>query len=129
MLKNLVDHSVVSDIRGRLDKCLFRHLKPYLEIYGGEITQIVVASNGQDLAELGAFGVAPLVEGNVLQNVLFELREAGKWKQIILSGAVRPEMRKYGWSIAEIADDEAVEVFYAPPIYYIRFLGYRRSLN
>lgn len=123
MLENLVDESVLRDVRGRLDKCPFRHIKPHLEIYGGDITQIVVAANGQDLAVLGAFGVSAKVEGNVLQNVLFELREAGKWKQIILSGSVKPEMRKYGWSLSDIAEDEAIECFYAPPIYFIRFFN------
>jgi hypothetical protein len=117
-----IEPEVKAGVSTKLDKCPFRHILPYLSMNGGEIEQIIVADNGQDLAELGAFCVGA-IDGIDYAGIISELRESGRVKMVI-QGQIAPEMYKYGWSIGDINPQEAIECFFAPPLYVIRFLNF-----
>lgn len=121
-IKTFIVPEIRADIVRQIDGCPFRRILPY--VASGEITQIAVADNGLDLADLGALCVQPTTEGEDLKRFVTELREAGQLKQILL-GPIKPEARKYGWSIDDFRGDEAIDAFFAPPIYIIKFRGYK----
>ena len=118
-----ISEAVFADIQTRIDACAFRSIKPYLTTNGGEIEAILVACGELDLAEISTFCVDTRCEDWEMAAILADLRGRGLLKQIILSERVKPEWKKYGWAISEIADDETIDCFYAPPLYFIKFRG------
>ena len=97
-----------------------------LTFCGQYATASTIGSTGMDLADLGAFCVEPTIHGEELQRVGIEFRKAGQIKQII-NTPIKSEARRYGWSIHEIAGDQAIDAFYAPPLYIIKFRGHKWS--
>jgi hypothetical protein len=111
----------VSHYRAMIDGCDFRTVKGYLRSPGGDIREVVVVGEGEDLAAIAAHLDA---DRPTRRQRSLELAR----HRAIRFAVERPSDVPYPWTrfvvrLDEIEDGQWCRVIYAPPTYYVELVG------